>query len=33
MSGKIHYEIFFKKNRKAGWALSEACDDRDTAIR
>lgn len=33
MSGDVHYEIFFKKNRKAGWALSEALPDRDKAIK
>ena len=33
MSGKIHYEVFFKKNRKAGWALMEAFTDRDSAIK
>ncbi|MDF1769944.1 hypothetical protein [Maricaulis sp.] len=33
MSGDVHYEIFFKKNRKAGWTLSEALEDRDKAIK
>ena len=33
MSGDIHYEVFFKKNRKAGWALVEAHDSRDPAIK
>ncbi|OLF71456.1 hypothetical protein AWH62_13000 [Maricaulis sp. W15] len=33
MPGDIHYEVFFKKNRKSGWTLSEARDDRDQAIR
>ncbi|WP_203290816.1 hypothetical protein [Maricaulis parjimensis] len=33
MTGKIHYEVFFKKNRKAGWALQEAFTDRDSAIK
>ena len=33
MSGKIHYEVFFKKNKKAGWALIEACPDRDSALK
>lgn len=33
MPGDIHYEVFFKKNRKTGWALYEARDDRDQAIR
>jgi len=32
MSGKIHYEVFFKKNKKAGWALIEAGPDRDSAL-
>ena len=33
MTGKIHYEVFFKKNKKAGWALLEACNDRDSALK
>jgi hypothetical protein len=33
MAGEIHYEVFFKKNSKAGWALYEAIDDRDKAIK
>lgn len=33
MPGDIHYEVFFKKNRKAGWALVEAQDSRDAAIK
>ena len=33
MAGNIHYEVFFKKNRKAGWALHEARNDRDSAIK
>lgn len=33
MSGGIHYEVHLKKNRKAGWALYEAREDRDQAIR
>ncbi|WP_297736276.1 hypothetical protein [uncultured Maricaulis sp.] len=33
MSGDVHYEVFFKKNRKSGWALSEALEDRAKAIK
>lgn len=33
MTGAIHYEVHLKKNRKAGWALVEAREDRDQAIR
>jgi hypothetical protein len=33
MTGGTHYEIFFKKHAKASWALHEAKNDRDTAIR
>ena len=33
MTGGIHYEIFFKKHAKASWALHEAKNDRDSAIR
>jgi hypothetical protein len=33
MPGDIHYEVFFKKNRKSAWALNEARDDRDQALR
>lgn len=33
MSGDIHYEVFFKKNRKSGWALVEALSGRDEAIK
>jgi len=33
MSGAIHYEVFFKKNRKSGWALVEAQDSRDAALK
>ena len=33
MPGDIHYEVFFKKNRKAGWALAEAHDSRDAALK
>ena len=33
MSAKaIHYEIFFKKHRKASWTLLEASEDRKVAI-
>ncbi|MEE2526978.1 hypothetical protein V0U79_11410 [Hyphobacterium sp. HN65] len=31
-SGKVHYEIFVKKHRKAGWSLAEARPDREDAI-
>lgn len=30
--GKIHFEVFMKKHRKAGWTLADACDDREAAI-
>ncbi len=33
MSANIHFEVFLKKNRKASWALTEALQDRDSAIR
>jgi len=28
----IHYEIFVKRHRKAGWSLAEAREDREDAI-
>ena len=31
-SGKVHFEVFVKKHRKAGWSLVEARDDREDAI-
>ena len=31
-AGKVHFEIFVKKHRKAGWVLADARDDRDDAI-
>ncbi|WP_420434795.1 hypothetical protein [Hyphobacterium sp.] len=31
-SGKVHFEVFIKKHRKAGWTLAEARPDRDGAI-
>lgn len=31
-SGKVHYEIFVKKHRKAGWTLAEARPEREDAI-
>lgn len=31
-SGKVHFEVFFKKHPKAEWALVEALDDRAAAI-
>lgn len=33
MSDKIHYEVFLKKSLKSGWALYEARNDRDNAIK
>jgi len=33
MSGETHFEIFFKKNRKAEWALFDAKPLRDDAIK
>jgi hypothetical protein len=33
MSEKVHYEVFLKKNQKLGWALFEARDERDDAIK
>lgn len=30
--GRIHYEVFVKKHRKAGWTLADARDDREDAI-
>jgi hypothetical protein len=33
MSEKIHFEVFLKKNQKAGWALFEARNERDDAIK
>ena len=33
MAANVHYEVFFKKNRKAGWALYEARDDRESALK
>ncbi|MEE2565192.1 hypothetical protein [Hyphobacterium marinum] len=30
--GKIHFEVFVKKHRKAGWTLADARDDREEAI-
>jgi len=31
-AGKVHYEVFAKKHRKAGWSLAEARPDREDAI-
>ncbi len=31
-AGKVHYEVFVKKHRKAGWTLAEARPDREDAI-
>ncbi len=31
-AGKVHFEIFIKKHRKASWSLVDARDDRDEAI-
>jgi hypothetical protein len=31
-SGKVHFEVFVKKHRKAGWTLAEARPDRDGAV-
>ncbi len=33
MSAKIHFEVFFKKNKKAAWALVDARDDKAAAIK
>tara|TARA_R110002073_G_scaffold18767_7_gene69147 strand:+ start:9913 stop:11616 length:1704 start_codon:yes stop_codon:yes gene_type:complete len=30
--GKVHFEVFIKKHRKASWSLVDARDDRDDAI-
>lgn len=32
MSACIHYEIYVKKNRKSGWNLYQACEDRKEAL-
>lgn len=32
MTACIHYEIFVKKNRKSGWNLYQACEDRKEAL-
>jgi len=32
MSANIHYEVYVKKHRKAGWALHQAAEDRQEAI-
>ncbi|MAL08120.1 MAG: hypothetical protein CMF74_00445 [Maricaulis sp.] len=32
MASQIHYEVFIKKNRKAGWTLAEARENREDAI-
>ncbi len=32
MSANIHYEVFVKKHKKAGWNLTMACEDRAEAI-
>lgn len=31
-AAKVHYEVFVKKHRKAGWALAEARPEREDAI-
>jgi len=31
-AAKVHYEVFVKKHRKAGWTLAEARPDREDAI-
>ncbi len=32
MSANVHYEVYVKKHRKAGWLLHQACEDRKEAI-